>query len=321
VNDVESDPAINDIKFCPHNEKLIGAACQDGSARLWQIPDGGLSQNIESASVVLSGHSKRLMLLDFHPYASNVLLTSAADNEVKLWDVSSPSSPQSELPKVHKGLVTSISWNADGSLLTTFSKDKFLRIFDPRQNKVVSEVASHQGAKSGKVCYMGDKLGSVGFTKSSEREIFLYDPRNMNNKLTTYKIDNSPSSPMPFWENDNSLLYLTGKGDGNVRIFEIVDTEPFIYFLTEFKSKDPSTGIAKLPRSVCNVMKCEITRFLKLTPTGQVIPIRFEVPRQNMNIFQDDLFPKTWDMNPSMTSADWFSGQNKAPNKISLEPK
>jgi len=143
----------------------------------------------------------------------------------------------------------------------------------------------------------------------------------LSTKLATHKIDNTPSSPIPFWEEDNSLLYLTGKGDGNIRIFEIVDTEPYLYFLTEFKSKDPATGIAKLPRIVCNAMKCEITRFLKLTPTGQVIPVRFEVPRQNMNIFQDDLFPPTWDYKPSMTSSEWFAGQNKPVKKISLEQK
>ena len=45
------------------------------------------------------------------------------------------------------------------------------------------------------------------------------------------------------------------------------------------------------PKSVVDVMKCEVAKFYKLTAAGQVVPIRFEVPRANLNLFHDDLFP------------------------------
>ena len=38
----------------------------------------------------LRGHSKRLMYVDWHPLANNVLVAATAD-EVKLWDVESGS--------------------------------------------------------------------------------------------------------------------------------------------------------------------------------------------------------------------------------------
>jgi len=320
----DGDPAINDFKFCPNDDYLIGAACQNNSAVLWRLPQdaNGLSETIKTPGAVLSGHSKRLLLIDFHPLASTVVVTSGADNEVKLWDLNN-SAPKTDLPKVHKGIVTSTTWNYDGSLMATACKDKNLRLFDPRQNKVVAEVASHQGAKSGKAVFLGRKeyLCTVGFTKGSEREIHLHDPRNINNKITTVKVDNSPSGPIPVWEEDTSLFFLTGKGDGNIRFYEVTEEAPHLHLLSEFKSKDPASGFAKLPKTVCNVMKCEIARFLKATPTGQVIPIRFEVPRQSYDFFQEDLYPDSWDRKPSLTAADWFGGQNKTPNTVSLKPK
>lgn len=39
-------------------------------------------------------------------------------------------------------------------------------------------------------------------------------------------------------------------------------------------------------------------------------------------LFQDDLFPPThvlW--KPALTSSEWFSGKNKAPQRISLRPE
>ena len=37
----------------------------------------------------------------------------------------------------HPDIAQGISWNYDGSLLATTCKDKTLRIYDPRQEKVV----------------------------------------------------------------------------------------------------------------------------------------------------------------------------------------
>jgi len=261
-------------------------------------------------------------MLEFHPLASTVLLTSGADNDIKLWDVNAPDSPAIEMPSVHKGLVTSVSWSFDGSTFATSSKDKNLRLFDPRANKMIAEVASHQGAKSGKLTFLGSKglLAAIGFNKTSEREMCMHDIRNLNTKVATLKMEGNPSTPLPFFDQDNSLLYLAGKGDGNIRYYEISDADPYAFFLNEFKSKEPATGIAKLSKLSCNVMKCEVAKFIKLTPNGQVIPIRFEVPRQNMDFFQDDLFPDTWDCKPALSASEWLSGQNRMGHLVSLKP-
>jgi len=322
INDTEGENAFNDLKFCPFDDRLLAAACQDNAARLWRLPVGGLSQNITSADITLKGHNKRLLLVDFHPLASTILLSSGADNEVKLWDIEKPDKPLFECPNVHKGNVTCVSWSNDGAVFATASKDKNLRIFDPRANKVVAETASHQGAKSGKLSFLGNKglIASVGFTKTSERELVLHDVRNLQSKVATVKMDTATSTPLPFFDEDISVLYLTGKGDGNIRYYEIYDSDPYVFALNEFKSKDPATGIAKLPKTMCNVMKCEVAKFLKLTPNGQVIPIRFEAPRQNMDFFQDDLFPDTWDRKPSLSASDWSAGSDKKGNTVSLKP-
>jgi len=208
-------------------------------------------------------------------------------------------------------------------LLATSCKDKILRLFDPRQEKVVAESKDHDGAKGSRNLWLTGKkdlVFSCGFTKTSERVMALFDPRRFNTPLTTQKIDASSSSLMPFYDPDNSVIFLAGKGDGNIRYYEVGDSDPFIFYLSEYKSNAPQSGMACMPKTALDVMRCEIMRFLKLTPQGQVIPLRFEVPRADNQFFQDDLFPDTWDGRAAMTSQQWFGGANNPPNLISLDP-
>ena len=64
----------------------------------------------------------------------------------------------------------------------------------------------------------------------------------------------------------------------------------------------------------------EFAKALRLTNTS-IEPLSFTVPRIKNDLFQDDLFPDTkvlWQ--PTMTSNEWFDGQDKLPSKISLKP-
>ncbi len=52
--------------------------------RLYRIPEEGVTKDITSPEATLSGHSKRLMFIDWHPLASNVLVTGTADEVILL---------------------------------------------------------------------------------------------------------------------------------------------------------------------------------------------------------------------------------------------
>src|SRR5207244_2785554 len=90
----------------------------------------------------------------FHPTVENVMLSHCGGKQVKIFDLEANAEKLS-LPAVHTALITSVAFSYDGSLVTTFCKDKKLRIFDPRANNLVSEVNSHDGAKGGKAIFLG----------------------------------------------------------------------------------------------------------------------------------------------------------------------
>ena len=116
---------------------VIVAGAQDGKIFAFDIPEGGFTEEIDdsAAKYVLEGHTARVLETLFHPTAENVLASHCGGKQVKLWDLST-AQEKLTLPAVHSALITSLAFSHDGSLLTTFCKDKKLRVFDPRANCV-----------------------------------------------------------------------------------------------------------------------------------------------------------------------------------------
>ena len=67
----------------------MATASEDGSIKLWVIPDEGVTQDIKDADAELRGHAKKLIFTRFHPGADYTLASGSADNTVRLWDVAS----------------------------------------------------------------------------------------------------------------------------------------------------------------------------------------------------------------------------------------
>lgn len=100
---------IADFDFSPFSEHLATAG-EDARIRLWPLaadiykaralpvdltlshtgsadfPDQG-SDNLRTPLFELSGHSRKVTQLAWHPNASGVLLSAATDNTMRVWDV------------------------------------------------------------------------------------------------------------------------------------------------------------------------------------------------------------------------------------------
>jgi len=139
----------------------------------------------------------------------------------------------------------------------------------------------------------------------------------MAEPLVKENLDTSAGILMPFWDEDTKMLYLAGKGDGNIRYYEMVDEKPWQFLLSEYKSSDPQRGVAFVPKRACNVSEVEIARAYKLH-TSMIEPISFKVPRKS-DVFQDDIYPDTYAGEASLSCAEFFGGKDAEPKKISLK--
>lgn len=309
--------AVLDLDFNPFNDSMVASGSEDCTVKVWGIPQGGLTENMTNPLQTLSGHKRKVGNIKFHPTANNVLASAGTDYCVKVWDVEK-GTPVLSWDAQHTDIIGSLEWKYNGSLVATSCKDKKIRLCDPRKGTTVAETEAHQGSKTFRVCFLGrkDKLISFGFTKTSEREYAVWDNRNLATPLSRANIDSASGLLMPFFDADTNVLFVGGKGDGNIRYYEVVDEAPYIHFLSEFKSATPQRGLCLVPKRAVSVSDCEIARILKI---GVKIcePISFQVPRKS-DIFQDDIFPDCFSGDPSLTSAEYFGGKDADPKTISL---
>lgn len=312
--------AITDFDFNPFNDHILATGSEDTLIKLWQIPEGGLTEKINESLVDLVGHQRKVTLMRFHPTAGTVLASASADNTVKLWDAEKAMEILS-INDVHDQLIQELVWDTNGNQLATTCKDKCIRIFDGRTGAVSSTISpAHDGAKSMKLAFLGQtgKLFSVGFTKTSMRQIKIWDPRNTSSEIFRLELDSAAGVIMPFFDQDTNLIYLAGKGDGNVRVFEVTPEGDSLNTITDFRSNVSAKGMAMVPKRALNILGNETARLLKLTATS-VEPLSFIVPRKAEG-FQDDIFPDTFSGEASHTTEEWLTGSDQPPKTKSLNP-
>ncbi|XP_006894887.1 PREDICTED: coronin-1C isoform X2 [Elephantulus edwardii] len=272
---------VLDIDWCPHNDQVIASGSEDCTVMVWQIPENGLTLSLTEPVVILEA----LINLD----------------------------------DMHSDMIYNVSWNRNGSLICTASKDKKVRVIDPRKQEIIAEKEkAHEGARPMRAIFLADgNVFTTGFSRMSERQLALWNPKNMQEPIALHEMDTSNGVLLPFYDPDTSIIYLCGKGDSSIRYFEITDESPYVHYLNTFSSKEPQRGMGYMPKRGLDVNKCEIARFFKLHER-KCEPIIMTVPRKS-DLFQDDLYPDTAGPEAALEAEEWFEGKNADPILISLK--
>jgi len=322
--------AVLDTAWSPFDDSIVASGGEDGKIMIWKVEasafddwgqDHWVLQDFDPVSRI-EGSARRVGNILFHPTADHVLAAASGDFVVKLWDLNKPESPRSTLGG-HSDAIQSLAFNAFGNQLVTTCRDKKIRLFDPRAGGDPVRVAeSHDAVKGVRVAWMGerDRFVTTGFNKNSDRQFWVWNAGDLKNEQMT-TIDQSSGIIMPFWS-DNGIIFLAGKGDGNIRYYEYEsatnEKEPGkLYPIPEHKSSDPQRGMCFLPRRGLEVSECEIARAYKVT--GTVIePISFIVPRKSVS-FQSDIYPPAPSNESCLTADEFFSGKKPTLKLVSLD--
>lgn len=311
---------ILDLKWNPFDDQMIASASDDCTIKIWKIPEGGLTNNLSECAIELVGHKRKVMHIEWHPTASNVLISAGFDHLICVWDIGNAEKPLLNVISCHVDMIYSLAINRDGSLIATTSKDKKLRVIEPRSGIVVSEGICHMGTKCSKAVFLdNNRILTTGFSRHSDRQFAVWDQHDLKKPLVQEVIDSSSGVVTPYFDYDTRMIYLAGKGDGNIRYYEVVDEPPYVYYLNQFLSGQPQKALGFMPKRGVTVSQCEVFRFYKLHAAGNICePISMIVPRKS-TLFQSDLYPDTLANVPAIGAKEWFSGRNVQPMLRSMK--
>ncbi|XP_058851709.1 coronin-7-like isoform X1 [Acipenser ruthenus] len=320
---IQNGVAVADFSWDPFEPRRLAVAGEDAKIRVWLVPEGGLKETISEPQCILQGHTEKIYSVKFHPLASGIIASSSYDLTVRLWDLGS--GREVRVLHGHQDQIFSLAWSPDGQFLATVSKDRKVRIYDPRKStEPTQEGPGPEGARGARLVWVcaGKYLLVSGFDSRSERQIYLYAVGSLSSgPLATVSTDVSPSTLIPFYDEDTSTAFLTGKGDTRVYVYEITPESPHFLECSSFNSSDPHKAFSFLPKLECDVREVEFAKALRLSKTS-IEPVVFRAPRVKKEYFQDDLFPETavwWE--PALSASAWLSGSNGQHRKISLQPK
>ncbi|KAG7221760.1 hypothetical protein INR49_029143 [Caranx melampygus] len=308
-------PVSQSGRLDSHYPKVCG---HQGNVRVWEIPEGGLRRNMTEAVLELYGHSRRVGLIEWHPTSSGILFSAGYDYKILIWnlEIGEPV----KMIDCHTDVILSMSFNTDGSLLATSCKDKKLRVIEPRSGRVLQQ-ASCKNHRVNRVVFLGNmkRLLTTGVSRWNTRQIALWDQEDLAMPIVEEDIDGLSGLLFPFYDADTHMLYLAGKGDGNIRYFEVTTEKPYLQYLMEFRSPAPQKGLGVMPKHGLDVAACEVYRFYKLvTLKGLIEPISMIVPRRS-DTYQEDIYPMTAGTEPALSASEWLSGIDRDPVLMSLK--
>ena len=316
-----SNGPILDVSFCTLDYSLIASGGSDGTAKVWHVENPTVKTNLECAE-------RSVIQVRWHPSCGSIL-GSSSGSVFRVWDVEKSQEVAAfSCPKD----ITSMCWNWDGSrAILTSTTEKNLRAVDPRTKQMTMIQSLHSGTKS-IICEWGGPgdnfLFTTGASASRDRELCAWDLRKTTSSLFRTRLDNNSGVLRPLLDSDTGLLFLSGHGDSNVRVFENLlelsvnnstSTTNVLPAIGNFAFTEPARSVCLLPKAACDIMGCEVSRILRVI-TNCIEGIRVEVPRKGAyKEFQEDLFPPTKAPRESLTVQHYARGENAPPTLIDVK--
>uniref|UniRef100_A0AAF5DEL8 Coronin n=1 Tax=Strongyloides stercoralis TaxID=6248 RepID=A0AAF5DEL8_STRER len=341
LDGLQNRSLITDIAWNPFNPRQLACGLDIGIVNIWEIDEdkvnliGETEYNLFDDSkmklcdleptVALRYNANKITQIRYHPTAQDLLTVAYGDCSICIFNIKL-NEIVFEIKHAHEHQILSISWSYDGTKLATLGKDKMLKIFQPQLNEedcCVAEKKVLESTRSARVLFVCDDslILIVSFSRTSNRQCTLLDSFTLKD-LHQQQIDTNTQPLIPHYDYDSSILFLTGKGDHGIQMFELSPSSPYMLPLAPFTSLTGHQTIALHQKNVCDVRAVEFQRGWRLTEKA-LEKLSFRVPRVKKDLFQRDLFPDaliTW--SPLMDGEQWIRNESVETRKtVNLRPE
>eukprot|EP01130_Rhizamoeba_saxonica_P008990 TRINITY_DN3646_c0_g1_i1.p1 TRINITY_DN3646_c0_g1~~TRINITY_DN3646_c0_g1_i1.p1 ORF type:complete len:900 (-),score=235.64 TRINITY_DN3646_c0_g1_i1:92-2791(-) len=302
---------ITDMMFNPFDHDSFASADGEGFIHIWKI--NGVHNGSRTDPDMTLKNDGPVLSIDFHPIASNILACGSG-NELRIWNLRTQEIISSWTVSSD---VQSVSWSEDGELLAA-GHGLEISVFQAR-SRANSPTCNFKAHQSGyvKVKFCKNVVISTGKNRYMDREVTVWDPKN-GKSLKNNSINRANSSLSLEYDVDTGILYLFGKGDQNVRRFQVVESSPYIRSLTASSLSGASRYNTILPRQKLDFYGSEVICLLSFF-TSSVKPVHF-LHKQGKNKFCEEYYPPVKSEEAALNDTDWLGGASAEPNRLTLRP-
>jgi WD40 repeat protein len=205
------------------------------------------------------------------------MVTTGVDKTVRVWDVENQTAKY-----VYDGMneqPSCIKWSPNGNLLCLNEKKGKMSVIDIRTDngKDAMSTISHPGPKAQSNCFVSDNhIISVGFNKDATRKYCVWDLRYFSEALCRNDLGSGNSVQRLTYDHEHSLVHAFGRGSSEITLWKFnPDTPDGLLHLNNYIDSAPTIGFSLMPKHVCNVMKHEVNRGVRLTNDGVATIVSF----------------------------------------------
>jgi hypothetical protein len=324
---------VTDAAFHTFDTEILATGSGDGTVAIWKLDNAAGGDGAPSPRAVLRGHTKGVRSLEYHPRAADVLCSTGQDLSVRLWDVEAGGVERVCLADKLEDAVWNTAFSPDGSLLATSSRERLVRVFDPRTNNggnaLIAMGCGFDSMRPQFVQWLSPShlmtLGSTGAPRH-ETQVRIWDARNLVDPVSTTTIDGATTTgdSVPFYDPSSRVLFLASTGGRQIWSCEFTEDHSTAHANLPFVA-DGQVAISAatlLPKRLCDVRQVEIGRMLLLR-ANTVEKVSFVLPRNEKlrEFFQDDVFGDVPRQLPSLSASQWFAGETVVMEYESLCPE
>eukprot|EP01124_Arcella_intermedia_P028103 TRINITY_DN5644_c0_g1_i1.p1 TRINITY_DN5644_c0_g1~~TRINITY_DN5644_c0_g1_i1.p1 ORF type:complete len:716 (-),score=191.18 TRINITY_DN5644_c0_g1_i1:19-1932(-) len=232
---IYGNAAVTTLDWDTKTGKLLICGSNDGRVKLWNTSGDKIVGDIP-----MSSRYRNIVHLKCGSPTSNYFAVSSASDNLKmggtltLWDINKHTNVNKmrfEPPTV----VTSITFNHNGSLLVATDIDGFIRVFDVNKGKQISKWRAHKDGACG-VAFCADETSifSVGMRDS----IIQWSAHSPDKKLKTYQFNGIPNHSLHCdisLNNAGKYLIVSSKENGGL-LYDVDQSRPLQLVGTHQKS-------------------------------------------------------------------------------------
>lgn len=307
------DLFVTHVTLSPLNDNLMATCSDDKTVRIWELPNGDLTTNIEREIFKYTGHNKRTSLCEFHPTCPDVISSAGMDKTVQVFNFRNGD----KICNVNvNDQITGLNWNFNGSLLGVAGKTKAY-IIDPRKNQIVFTTPNYAVPKNSKINWISNNCFiTASANRNGKHDLILYDiSTGTLRQKATVQVDVLCQYFFASYDDSANFYIISGKGETNYYVFDCANES--MNYLTTYRGENHLLFV-QCDKRTTDYKQAEVLKLAYLNQAGTAIQFEHFAFIKRDRDYDPRAYLPVRSGEPAIDYGSWRGGNNAEPRRKNM---